>query len=430
MHTTTPSTDHGAIRTRRALHPASKGPARFVAVWAVIFGSLAATGGGVSTAAAREPYHTAGTCGGFPRIELKTPPGLCVGLVSEQVGFARGVAVIGASVWVLDMGGWNPGRGRLLRLGHDGHDAPEVVLDHLNEPNALVATPNGHLLIGELQRIVEFDPTDPKRRLRVLVRDLPGTGRHPLTSLVLTPDGGLVVNIGSASDHCESAQGRAPERGQPCAETQQTPPRAALVAVPANATDLSATDLKLVASGLRNSMALAVVHGGQIVAAENARDWINQADPRLSDEDLPHDTLNWIEPHARYEWPYCYDMGMPSPEYPASLCSDFHKPTRLLPAHAAPLGMLDYKGSMLAPLKGSLVIGYHGYRKLGHRIVALDLDAAGAPGAAPRDIVSGWEHVAGQHPQGSPVGLAQAADGSVFITEDHNGTLLRLASTP
>jgi glucose/arabinose dehydrogenase len=31
------------------------------------------------------------------------------------------------------------------------------------------------------------------------------------------------------------------------------------------------------------------------------------------------------------------------------------------------------------------------------------------------------------HPQGSPVGLAEMADGSVLIAEDHSGALLRLS---
>ena len=99
----------------------------------------------------------------------------------------------------------------------------------------------------------------------------------------------------------------------------------------------------------------------------------------------------------------------------------------LLPAHAAPLGMLLYRGDKLPGLAGKLVIGYHGYRATGHRVVAVGLGADGRPTGTPTELVWDWEQKDGSHPQGSPVGLVQADDGSVLIAEDHSGALLRLA---
>jgi glucose/arabinose dehydrogenase len=90
--------------------------------------------------------------------------------------------------------------------------------------------------------------------------------------------------------------------------------------------------------------------------------------------------------------------------------------------------MLLYRGAGLPGLEKHLLIGFHGYRARGHRIVSLALDGQGLPAGEPQDVVSGWGYAEGQHPQGSPVGLWQLDDGSVLITEDHNGTLLRLAA--
>ena len=59
--------------------------------------------------------------------------------------------------------------------------------------------------------------------------------------------------------------------------------------------------------------------------------------------------MNLIEDGARYGWPYCYDDGKPSPEYPAAQCADFRAPLVLLPRHAAPLGMTYYSGALLPP---------------------------------------------------------------------------------
>ena len=134
-----------------------------------------------------------------------------------------------------------------------------------------------------------------------------------------------------------------------------------------------------------------------------------------------------MEEGADYGWPYCYDDRRPSPEYPKFDCSARHTPTLLLPPHAAPLGMLLYRGKGLAGLDGRLLIAYHGYRAQGHRIVSLALDGQGRPQGQPQDLVAGWDYAEGVHPQGAPVALWQMDDGSVLISEDHNGSLLRLA---
>jgi glucose/arabinose dehydrogenase len=189
---------------------------------------------------------------------------------------------------------------------------------------------------------------------------------------------------------------------------------------------VDARTLKPFATGLRNSMALAVLPDGRLLAAVNARDAIDQADPTLSDDLLPHDTLDLIEPSADYGWPYCFDDNRAAPEYKHYDCSSKHRPTLLLPPHAAPLGMLLYHGSSL-PFDGKIIIGYHGYRAEGHRIVALSLDGKDLPEREPQNILWGWNAAPGDHPQGSPVSLYERSDGSVLMTEDTNGTLLRLA---
>jgi glucose/arabinose dehydrogenase len=214
---------------------------------------------------------------------------------------------------------------------------------------------------------------------------------------------------------------------QPCPETEATPPRATILHVAPGDTAVDARTLRPYARGLRNSMALTTLDSGQLLAAVNARDAINQADATLSDVDLPHDTLVRVEQGADYGWPYCFDENRPSPEYAQFDCSKKHAPTMLLPAHAAPLGMIFYRGKTLAGLAGHLLIAYHGYRSSGHRIVKLALDEHGNPLGNPEDVVSGWDAVRGVHPQGAVVALWEMADGSVLATEDHNGTLLRLA---
>jgi len=381
---------------------------------------------------AQSTYHTSGQCDGYPRLDLKVAKGMCMGLLAEHLGFVRGVAAIGQDIYVLDMGGWVNKRGRLLRLNLKQGGKPEVLMSQLDMPNAILATPDKRLLISVLGRIVRIDPAarNPAATMQDVVINLPATGRHPLAAMVLGADGSLYINVGSATDNCESKPDQLGKSAFPCPEIKETPPRGSVLQakLPANGPPLDARTMQVHARGLRNSMALALTPNGRLIAATNSRDNINLADPKLSDAALPHDTLSWVLAGADYGWPYCFDKLRSSPEYPDFDCSKKTAPSRLLPPHAAPLGMLIYSGKSMPGLAGRLIIGYHGYRATGHKLVSLALNAAYQPVAEPQDLVSGWNFLAGKHPMGAPVALAVLDDGSIVITEDRNGTLLRLAA--
>jgi glucose/arabinose dehydrogenase len=382
-----------------------------------------------AAAPADKAYRTAGDCDGFPAVALTTTAGLCVGLVADGLGHARGVAAIDDDVFVVDMVAWESKKGRLLKLSQGGRHAPEVVLHDLNQPNAVVRGPGRTLYVGVTGQVLQVDPyaADATRSARVIVDGLPTTGRHPVPSLAVGADGALFVNVGSSSDNCHPAGGRLPDPKAACPETQENPPRGSVLRFPPRATTWHASEQPPYARGLRNSMAMAVLANGKLAVAVNARDGINHADPALSDATLPHEPLIVLQPGGDYGWPYCYDQRVPSPEYPRFDCASKLAPDLLLPAHAAPLGMLLYHGDKLPGLAGKLVIGYHGYRQTGHRIVAVALDKDQRPTGTPTELVTDWDQRDGSHPQGAPVGLVEMADGSVLVTDDHNGTLMRLS---
>ena len=396
---------------------------RFRSILLAVFALVAAP------AFAAPAYATAGDCDGFPAVALTTAPGLCVGVVAEGLGHARGVAAIGNDVFVVDMAAWESHKGRLLRLSNGGRHAPEVVLHDLWQPNAVVRGPGRTLYVGITGQVLQVDPyaADPARGVLVVVDGLPTTGRHPVPSLAVGADGALFVNVGSATDNCHPAGGRMPDPKAACPETQESPPRGSVLRFPPRAATWHAGEQAPYARGLRNSMAMAPLPDGRLAVAVNSRDGINRADPALSDAALPHDLLIALQPGGDYGWPYCYDQRVASPEYPGFDCGAKLAPDLLLPAHAAPLGMLLVHGEKLPGLAGKLVIGYHGYRTTGHRLVAVALGKDGRPTGTPTELVTDWEQRDASHPQGSPVGLAEMADGSILIAEDHSGTLLRLS---
>jgi len=387
-------------------------------------------------AAEQNPYTTDGTCAGLPKLPVTTPAGVCVGLVAAGFKFPRGILPLdNDELLVVDMGGWAANRGVLWRLKRNaaGYER-ERVLDKLDRPHGLALGPDKRIYVGAAGRVLRFDLSDPKGTATDIVGGRSGvpalstTGRHPLVNLVFGKDGNLFVNVGSASDNCEDAKHNPPDPDKPCAEAEGDAPRGAIRRYVMRWPEAAVSSWKTYASGLRNSMALALhPESGLLLQGENSRDNIHRRMPGLeNDEELPHDELNRIEEGARYGWPYCYDDGRASPEYPKADCSRYRAPLLLLPAHAAPLGMTYYFGRLLPEYRGALVVGYHGYRAKGHRIVVFATDSSGLPTGKVSELVAGWDAAEGRS-MGAPTDLKAGADGAIYVTEDRNGTVLRIA---
>ena len=343
-------------------------------------------------------------------------PGLRLEVVARGLSAPRAIAPVSADRAYVTLFSWTKSRGSLVRLTRSGGVWKAMtVLSKLDRPGGLALGPDGKLYLGEVGRISRFDLNKPAFVREKVITDLPGKGLHPLASFVFTPTGDLIVNTGSSTNNCEARKGKAT-----CPEVEGRTGSGGLRSYHFDWPTGLVTRWDRLAQGLRNSMALAVHPSGTIVEADNGRDAIDEADPKLSDEQLPHDELNVIAAGTNYGWPYCFDDRRNSPEFPAYNCAATISPQRLRPAHAAPLGMAYWNDT--------LVIAYHGYRDSGHRVVAFPVDAQGIPSGPGTELIGDWTEKPGQE-LGGPVGVVAAADGSLWVADDCNGMVLRLTRT-
>ncbi len=375
--------------------------------------------------AATAPYTAEGQCNGLPRLALQAPPGWCVGLVAnaaQGLRFPRRVLEVAPGrYWLIDMGGWEPRRGRLLAFEHrPGQATPpvlRVMADQLDRPHGLVLGPDGRVYVGEAGRVWRTPVVDSAAALvRETVLDgLPADGAHPLKELAFGPGGRLFVNIGSASDACRQADGSQPGA---CPETQGLRPRAAVWVAQLGGPGHTVQRFEPHARGLRNSLALAwVPAAGALLQGENSIDY--------PEREQPAEELNLLRAGADFGWPGCVAQRQPARGYEGRVdCGATQAPLRLWPAHAAPLQMLLAPASAPAPLGGALLVAWHGPRASGHRVVRQPLDARGHPQGAPVDLIAGWQARPGRGPQGAPTGIALDHAGRLWVVEDRHRTLL------
>ncbi|SMC21939.1 Glucose/arabinose dehydrogenase, beta-propeller fold [Andreprevotia lacus DSM 23236] len=377
---------------------------------------------------AADAYQPQGECAGLPRLNLKVAQGFCLGLAATGLGMPRGVLPLAdGSVLVVDMGGWGRGKGRLLKLVRDGKQyQPTVLLTGLNRPYGIQLGPDGWVYLGEDDRIVRFNPKEASVTPQVVIDDHPSEGRHPLTSFVFGKQGEMYVNVGAPTDNCEGHIEASKPVLQSCPDVDGEPVHAGIRKYVQQDGKWAWT---VVARGLRNSMALAVhPKTGTLWQGENSRDYINKKIPGLkNDDNLPHEELNKIVQGGNYGWPYCYDDNVASPEFPAADCKGMIKPARLWPGHAAPLGMVYYNAAKApAGWRDGLVVTFHGYRSNGYRLVFQPFNAAGEPAGNFKELIAGWKNIDGKQPMGAPTDVKADAQGTLWVTEDRNGTLLAL----
>jgi glucose/arabinose dehydrogenase len=441
----------------------------------LLTGALAFALAAASAPAAKPPpgadkeYRLDGsTCDGLPRLPIGTVAGMCAGRVAapEPGRFRRRALRMPRSLlalddagrdWlVTDLGDWRAGRGVLWRLRWAPGAAPVLtrLVDRLSMPHTVARGPDGRIYVGEMSRIVRIDPDapDPARTLEPVVEGLPDNrlhdDRHPLSAFIFLPDGALLVDVGAQSDACAEHVG--PD-GR-CTELDGPDPRAVLRRYAYLGDGRWDARFTVFAGGLRNSVALALTPRGAVLQGENSID--------LDDPKSPFDEINRVEPGRFYGWPYCLDAGRPAPVFAAREPMDCRgpdvtPPLLLLPPHAAPIAMAYYRGALFPQLEGRLLMTWRGYRSPGARVVAYETDGAGlpkrkagarfeayvpggggivktayalGPAGEPLVLTPRWDKVAGLRPRGAPAGMAVSPDGSIWVCDDKNGAIVRLAA--
>jgi glucose/arabinose dehydrogenase len=288
----------------------------------------------------------------------------------------------------------------------------------------------------------------PTGKPDTVVTGLPMTGSHHSHNFVLQGQS-LYINIGSATNACQQRDRQLESPGvNPCTELNT---RAGVWEFDTNRLRQGPSDGRRFATGLRNSIAFVRNPvDGYLYATVHGRDQLHDNWPKLytveKSAENPGEVMVRVDRGADYGWPSCYyavdsHQLVLAPEYggDGQKTGDCGRKTKALmafPGHWAPNGMLFYTGSQFpAQYRGGAFVAFHGswnrapLPQAGFRVVF-------APFRFNRPLGSYTTFADGFNPtpapgraqQGHrPVGLAQAPDGSIFITDDAGGTIWKVS---
>ncbi len=286
----------------------------------------------------------------------------------------------------------------------------KTILKGLDSPNGIVFT-KGTLYVAERHRITRYDgiedrldnPPDAK----VVVDNLdpnkqPG---HFWKFLARGPDGKLYFNIGAPGNI-----------------VMPTYNEASLMRV-----DPAKGVLETVALGVRNSVGFDWhPRTKELWFTEHARDWLG--------DDMPADELNVVKKKGEhFGYPFCHQGDTLDPEYGKNRsCAEFTPPALKLGAHVAPIGMRFYTGKMFpAEYQNNIFIALRGSWnrtiKQGYNVVRVSFDANGKPKMEP--FLTGFllDEKADPPMWGRPADVMVMRDGSLLVSDDHNGIIYRVS---
>jgi glucose/arabinose dehydrogenase len=387
---------------------------------------------------------------------LTLPAGFCAQVVAGNLGIGRQMVVAANGdlfVSLRNVDAKTPGGVVALR-DTNGDGRFDIQEKFGSQGGTGIALRPGYLYHAQETAIVrypikagELKPSGPAET----VATLPDQTGHRAKGLAFDGKGGMFVNVGAPSNACQ-ASGQADRKpgvpGQmPCPLLEQ---HGGIWRFDENKTGQSQQNGgRRYATGLRQFYALAW-HAGALYAVQHGRDQLDTLFPALfnskQNAELPSEELLRIEEGSNFGWPYCYHdwqqgKRVVMPEYggdgkKVGDCAKYPAPVAAFPGHWAPGALLFYTGSQFpARYRGGAFIAFQGSWNRapepqgGYNVVFQPMNGPRASGAY-EVFADGFAGVkplmAREDAKARPSGLAQAADGSIYISDLVKGTIWRV----
>lgn len=387
---------------------------------------------------------------------ITLPKGFCASIFADSLAQPRHLAVApNGDVFVALSGG-----GIMALRDRNGDGVAEERNKFGDAHASEVALFDGYLYTENGTDILRYKLSagslGPSGAAEEVVTGLP-KGGHAAKTFTIARDGSLYVNVGSGTNACQSADRKLEVPGiDPCTELET---RAGIWRFDARKLHQTQAQAEHFARGIRNSVAITInPHDGDLYVMQHGRDQLGGGGanwPKLyNDEEgaeLPAEEMFHVQRGDDFGWPYCYfdpeqKKKVLAPEYGGDgkkigRCDTKKGNIAYFPAHWAPDGLLFYTGSLFpARYRDGVFIAFHGswnrapLPQAGYKVVFQPMKNGRADGAfeifadgfAPNLNLARSVRGSGNR---RPVGLAQAPDGTMYVTDDATGRIWRISTT-
>lgn len=392
-------------------------------------------------------------------VGLTLPTGFCATLFADKVGTTRHLTVLPNGDVLVNVQAGRGGGESQMGVGKDGGlvllrdqngDGHADVIEKVAPSNGTeVAVANGHVYVTDRNNVVRFpmagDRPDASKPDTVIM-NMP-TGGHVAYNFVV--DGKvLYLNVGSRTNSCQEKDRQNKSPGvDPCIELDS---RAGIWQFDATKSRQTAADGQRFATGIRNAVSLVMNPNDRtLYATQHGRDQLfqNWGFTQEQSAEWPAEELFRITKGDDFGWPYCFfnpeeKHKVLAPEYggdgrQVGRCADKKAPVFAFPGHWAPNAMLFYTATQFPPrYRSGAFVAFHGswnrapLPQGGFNVVFLPMNKDKAAGDKFEVFAEGFAGPGGTPTaQGlhRPTGLAQAPDGSMYVSDDNGGRIYKIS---
>ncbi|MDH7459984.1 PQQ-dependent sugar dehydrogenase [Chitinophagaceae bacterium 26-R-25] len=415
----------------------------------------------ITSVAAQGPHHDFRALQPTNRISpdrdnagLKLPAGFGALKVADGLGDARHIAVTQQGDIYVKLASLKNGKGIYFLHDSNGDGKADIKTGFGNYGGTGMAIKNGYLYASSNTDVFRYKldatekvttPDKPEK----IISGLLARHEHEAKAITLDNGGNIYVNIGAYSNICQE---RDRAKGSPGIKSCPILDSAAGIwQFKADKLNQTYGDETRYATGLRNVVGLdwnaatnslfVMQHG-----RDQLQDYTEFYNPKEAVE-LPAECMYELHKGSDCGWPYIYYDPI---QHKKILCPEYggdgkktagenaQDPLFAFPAHLAPDGLLFYTGNMFPEkYKNGAFIAFHGSwnrspePQKGYFVVFLPFKDGKPSGAWEifADNFAGEENVQPGTAMHRPCGLAQGPDGSLYVSDDHGGTIYRIIYT-
>jgi glucose/arabinose dehydrogenase len=373
--------------------------------------------------------------------ELKTLPGFHVGVFATGLMGPRHMIVApNGDVFVAESAG---GKVSIMRPRPGGATADTTVFaDGFNQPFGIAFYPQTQpkwVYISNTDSVVRYPykvgDLKPSGPAEVVIPNVPAGGGHWTRDLTFSADGSkLFIAVGSGSNVAETMPKKTPNEikaweaahGKGAGWAAETDRAVVLSADP------DGKNLKIYATGIRNCSGLTTnPANGDLWCTTNERD--------LLGDNLVPDYSTRVKLGQFYGWPWYYLGSHEDPRHAGErpdLKGQVAVPDVLYQSHSAPLQMAFYgaagPGGFPAAFDGDAFVAMHGSwnrsKRTGYKVVRVRMKNGAATGEY-EDFLTGFV-TPDANVWGRPVGVTEARDGSLLVSDDAGNVVWRVNYGP